>query len=205
MSELPHKAEDKTNVFGIVMVGVVSSILVWVSVVLLVAYYDNTAGSLELERDAANKSREVETLKQQQLIALADSKYVDAKRGLVTIPLEDAMQVVLRDAKSGADSLVPAIGPHNVTPDDAPSFPGGPAPDPNAATGGAEGEGAEGGEGEGEGAGAGAGADDAAATGQPTGGATERPTGGQSAPANPQPEPGQGGDDAPSEAESDNP
>ena len=114
MSDLPKKSEDRVNVFGIVMVGLVTSVLVWVSIVLLMAYYQNTAGSLEDQRNAANKGREVLDLKAKQTRELDESKYVDPKRGIVSIPIDDARELVLRDANSGAASWVPAIGPHDT-------------------------------------------------------------------------------------------
>jgi hypothetical protein len=113
MSELPRKAPDRVNTFGVVLIGLVAAVLLWVSVVALQAYYYGTAGKLESERGAAGKSREVRDLKAQQRAELAEGKYVDAKKGIVTIPIDDAMKLVLHDAKAGAPSLVPAIGAHD--------------------------------------------------------------------------------------------
>jgi hypothetical protein len=114
MSDLPKKSEDKVNVFGVVMIGFVTSILLWVSVVALQAYYNNTAGALESDRSASGKGREMRDLKAKQLAEMMDSKFVDPKKGVVTIPIDEAMRLVVRDAKQGARSLVPAVGPHDT-------------------------------------------------------------------------------------------
>ena len=66
MSGLPKKASDKVNGLGIVMVGVTASVLTWASVVGLQAYYNQTAGSIEGDRNAANKGREMRDLKSKQ-------------------------------------------------------------------------------------------------------------------------------------------
>lgn len=113
MSELPRKAQDRVNAFGVVLIGMVAAVLLWVSVVALQAYYYSTAGELESQRASVGKSREVRDLKAQQRADLQDSKYIDPKKGIVTVPLDDAMKLVLEDAKKGAPSLVPAIGAHD--------------------------------------------------------------------------------------------
>lgn len=143
MSDLPRKAQDRVNTFGVVLIGVVATVLLWVSVVALQAYYYNTAGQLETERNATGKNREVRDLKADQQAYLQEGKYVDPTKGIVTIPIEDAMRLVLRDVKAGAPSLVPAIGAHDQAtvpavsgrpPDTAaaPAAPGGTTPAPDA-------------------------------------------------------------------------
>lgn len=114
MSGLPKKATDRVNTYGVVLIGIVSGLLLWVSVVALQAYYNTTSGSVERERGATNKGREVRDLKESQLRALQEAKFVDAKAGTVTIPIESAMSAVLASARSGSPSLVPAIGPHDT-------------------------------------------------------------------------------------------
>ena len=112
-SALPRKASDRVNTYGILLIGLVSSVLLWVSVVALQAYYNRTAGQLQGERDAEFKNRQVTDLKSAQLAELQDSKYVDPKKGRVTIPIDSAKGLVLRDLRDGAPSVVPAVGPHD--------------------------------------------------------------------------------------------
>jgi len=145
---MPKRGQDRINTYGILLIGLVSSVLLWVSVVALQAYYNRTAGSLETERSAMLKNREASGLKAGQLAELQDSRYVDARKGLVTIPIDSAKQLVLRDLRDRAPSLVPAIGPHNLPtvpavwgrPPDLPGAPpaGGAAPAGAAPAGGAQ-------------------------------------------------------------------
>src|SRR5688572_9390936 len=114
MSGLPTKATDKVNTLGIVLVGVTAAVLTWASVVGLQAYYNGTSGTIEGDRNAQNKGREMRDLKAKQRAELQDSKYVDAKRGIVTIPIETAMAQVLKSQREGAPSLVPAVGAHDL-------------------------------------------------------------------------------------------
>ena len=114
MSGLPKKASDKVNTLGIVMVGVTAAVLTWASVVGLQAYYNNTAGSIADQRNAANKGREMRDLKAKQRTELQESKFIDAQKGRVTIPIESAMAHVLRSQREGEPSLVPAVGAHDL-------------------------------------------------------------------------------------------
>ena len=177
MSGGASRASDKVNTYGIVLIGVVAAILLWVSVIALQAYYQNTEGALEAERDAANKGREVRDLKAAQLATLQETKVVDPKKGIVTLPIEDAMRLVVRDARGGAPALVPAVGP-----DDKPTVPAawGHPPD-NAKVPGAPG--AAGAAAPGAAGAAAPGAAGAAAPGAAPAGATAAPGGGQAAPA----------------------
>lgn len=114
MSEFPKKAEDRVNTFGIVMIGIVSAVLLWVSIVALQAYYQSTAGPLEAARDAEGKSAELRALRAGELAALQKTEYADAAQGtLRRLPIDLAMKAVVRDAIAGEPSLVPAVGPHD--------------------------------------------------------------------------------------------
>ncbi len=46
MSDLPRKAQDRVNTFGVVLIGLVAAVLLWVSVVARQAYYYRTAGKI---------------------------------------------------------------------------------------------------------------------------------------------------------------
>ena len=141
MSDLPRKAQDRVNTFGVVLIGLVAAVLLWVSVIALQAYYYSTAGKMEAERGSAGKSREVRDLKAEQRAYLQEGKYVDPKKGIVAIPIDDAMKLVVRDGKAGSPSLVPAIGAHDQPtvpavsgrPPDNVQPPGGAAPAPGGA------------------------------------------------------------------------
>jgi hypothetical protein len=113
-SALPKKAQDRVNTYGIVLIGLVSALLLWVSVVALQAYYNRTSGLLQGARDAEGKNRQVIDLKSAQVAELNDSKVVNPQKQIVTIPIGDAEKLVLQGLREGAPSLVPAIGPHDL-------------------------------------------------------------------------------------------
>jgi hypothetical protein len=113
-SGLPSKAQDRLNNYGIVLIGLVGSVLLWVSVVALQAYYNRTAGDLETERNAEYKNRQVRDLRAQQLADLQESKHVNPQKRIVTIPIDSAKGLVLRDLRDQSPSLVPAVGAHDL-------------------------------------------------------------------------------------------
>jgi len=124
----PARNEDKVNTFAIVVVGLVSAIVVWASVVLLQAYYQNTAGAAEEERQAVGQNDTVRSLRAEQRASLAEARYVTDAAGarMASIPLEAAKAKVLADAQKQAPSLVPRVAAHNVP--SIPAMPGKPKP-----------------------------------------------------------------------------
>ena len=118
MSNLPKKAEDRVNVFGIVLIGVASAILIWASAVALQAYYMNTAGDIETRRDAAGLDKERRSVEAAQLAMLNrlehNDEYQKAIAACVRNPIDVAMTNVVNDAQKGSESLVPAVGPHDT-------------------------------------------------------------------------------------------
>ena len=105
----PRKAEDNLNTAMIVAIGGVGSLLVWASIVALQAYYDVTAGAEAHRREIAGQSAQLRSLE----VAAQDhlSKYGKSATGKVAIPIERAMELIVRNGN--IDSLVPAVGPHN--------------------------------------------------------------------------------------------
>jgi hypothetical protein len=123
----PKRSSDVVNNFGIVLIGLTSAILLWVSIVALQAYYGSTAGEIEEQRTATDLGREMRELKAAQAAALQEWKWVDQKKGTVTVSIDHAMAAVVRDARGGAASLVPAVGAHDQP--TVPAEPGRPADD----------------------------------------------------------------------------
>ncbi|HET6613888.1 MAG TPA: hypothetical protein VFG83_17940 [Kofleriaceae bacterium] len=103
-------AEDKVNALGIVTIGIVSAMLVWVSVVALQAYYQNTYGEEEAKKNAENKSAAYLSLRATQAADLDEYVWADRQKGLVKLPIERAMELVVHDLQAGSPSVVPAVG-----------------------------------------------------------------------------------------------
>lgn len=122
MSNLPKKAEDKVNVFGIVLIGVASAILIWASAVALQAYYMNTTSPLEAERDQVDVAKERRAVQAEQDARLQRLEHNDAFTAVscVSNPIEVAMTAVVSSAQAKEKTLVPAIPPILV--DGKPSY-----------------------------------------------------------------------------------
>ena len=115
MSEFPKKAEDKINAVAIALIGIVSAILIWATVVALLAYYKNTNGSLYEIREAEGNNAAVNSMKAQQSTQLKELKYQDPQKGtLARLPIDRAKALVVAAAKENKSSLVPRIGAHDV-------------------------------------------------------------------------------------------
>jgi outer membrane protein OmpA-like peptidoglycan-associated protein len=117
MSNLPKKAEDRVNTFAIVLVGTAAGILLWATMVALQAYYLNTAGEMEAERDGVELARErrsVEATQQANLARLErNEEFANAAEVCYRTPIELAMANVVADAQAGKTTLVPAVGAHD--------------------------------------------------------------------------------------------
>jgi len=109
-----RKAPDKLSLVNIVTVGVVGSLLVWVSIIALQAYYKNTL-------DAEEEQRLVEG----QGIALRDTRAEESakinhyatrpdairKKNVVVIPVDRAMQLVVDELMQNPKaSTTPDVG-----------------------------------------------------------------------------------------------
>ena len=128
----PRKAEDSLNTVMIVAIGVIGSLFVWASIVALQAYYDKTAGAEAHRREIAGQSEQLRSLHAAANEILG--KYGKSSTGKVAIPIERAMELVVRDGNTL--SLVPAVGPHDKPtipatfgrPSDKPAVPAPPPP-----------------------------------------------------------------------------
>ncbi len=115
--ESPKKNPDSMNTIGIITVGAVGSALVYLSIVGLQAFYvDETAivdevstfGQQENVR-ADLKSRQVGVITTDLMRKGWTTPAPDNKQ-VVSIPIETAKQLVVRDAKVDPANLVPAVG-----------------------------------------------------------------------------------------------
>ena len=115
MSEFPKKAEDRMNSAAIALVGIVSAIMIWATVVALLAYYKNTNGALFEIREAEGNNAAVNSMKAQQSAQLKELKYLDPQKGtLARLPIDRAKALVVAAAKANKPSFVPSIGAHDV-------------------------------------------------------------------------------------------
>lgn len=126
MSDFPVKAEDKVNSGAVMVIGLATTAILWASVVALQANFEDTEGEMAAERASQGRSDIVRSLKAAQRDDLNKTTYANPQKGtLKRLSIENAKRVVVRDAKAGAPSLIPTLGPLNVT--DVPAQPGKPS------------------------------------------------------------------------------
>ncbi len=118
MSNAPHKAADKMNVFAIALIGMASALCLWATVIALQGYYLRTEAPVLAKRVALGLEQEKRTIKAAQVASIhrleVNKAYADSAELCFHNPIEGAMKRVVADAEAGNPSLVPAVGLHNV-------------------------------------------------------------------------------------------
>lgn len=112
--EAAKKNADRLNLVGIVVIGVCGAVLIYVSIVLLQAFYMNETAEVSTMADYGGQDSEVKSLKATQMnniTQVAHNAPVEGKEDTFRIGIEHAMELVVADAKIDGANLVPAIGP----------------------------------------------------------------------------------------------
>ena len=84
-----------------VVVGVVGAILLVVCVVLLQAYFYRAEGNENRRKVVAVAPEELAQARAEQLGALNSYRWVDEKAGVVAVPVERAMELVVAERAAG--------------------------------------------------------------------------------------------------------
>jgi len=105
----PGGSEPDTSLTAVV--GVVFAILLFIIVVLLQAYFYRQEAKEQVEKVVAVAPEELAQSRAEQQEALATYRWVDANRGVVTIPIERAMGLLVRE---GGRSPWPQVQPPPV-------------------------------------------------------------------------------------------
>ena len=112
----PKRNPDKLNTIGIVVVGVCSAVLVYVTIVALQAFYMDDTSEIQTMADYGGQDTQAKSFRTQQMMTLkAASTPNPAPQGpkqvqTFRIPIEYAIKKVVADAKVDPANLVPAIG-----------------------------------------------------------------------------------------------
>lgn len=121
--------ESDPDTWSTVVVGVIGSLLVVTSVVFLQGLYDS-GSQAEFRRKVVEEApRELQTLRVRQLEKLQATAWVDPARGVVTIPVDRAMELFIADP-SLAPVAVPDAPPPAAVPAPAPATAPAPAAPP---------------------------------------------------------------------------
>jgi hypothetical protein len=112
MSAEPRNA-DKMNTLAIAVIGVCSAALVYVSIVLLQAFYSNDIADVSTMADYGGQDRHYQTVRAEQMNNISSYVNVMATESAPAkhqLPIDRAIELVAADAKKDASTLVPAIG-----------------------------------------------------------------------------------------------
>lgn len=115
MEGAKRNPDDKLNTIGIATVGAVGSALVYLSIVGLQAFYAGETAIVDEIAQFGDQEKVRNSLKSEQVGKITTDlrrmgwSTADGKP-VVSIPIEQAMRLVVRDASTDPANLVPAVG-----------------------------------------------------------------------------------------------
>lgn len=111
----PHRNPDKLNTIGIVVVGICGSVLVYVTIVALQAFYQNDTSDVQTMADYGGNDTTARSIKSTQTNEINQfGKNAGAGAGAppasYRVPIDLAMKLVVDNAKVDPSNLVPSQG-----------------------------------------------------------------------------------------------
>jgi hypothetical protein len=88
----------------VALIGIVGAVLTFVAIVWLQAYFVHAERSETEKKLLARPPQELARLRAEQLEALHSYRWVDEPAGVVSIPIDEAMKIVAREAATGGGS-----------------------------------------------------------------------------------------------------
>lgn len=114
MSGGAKRNSDTLNTIGIVVIGLCGSVLVYVSIVLLQAFYVKDSRQVQMMADYGGQDADFQRGRSDELAKISQCSNVMGAAGTDaskhTIRIEDAMRLVVADARKDPSTLVPALG-----------------------------------------------------------------------------------------------
>ena len=104
----PKRNPDKLNTIGIVVVGICGAVLVYVTIVALQAFYMNDTSDVQTMADYGGQDIIAKGHKADEMRNITEVGK-NAAGGTVHIKIDDAMNLVVRDAQKDPSHLVPAL------------------------------------------------------------------------------------------------
>lgn len=102
----PKRNPDKLNTIGIVVVGICGAVLVYVTIVALQAFYMNDTSQVQTMADYGGQDKTALGHKADEMRNITEVGKNTAG-GTVHIKIDDAMQLIVRDAAKDPTHLVP--------------------------------------------------------------------------------------------------
>lgn len=116
----PKRTPDRLNTTGIVVIGICSAVLVYVSIVALQAFYLNDTSEIQTMADYGGQDTSARSLRAEQVNRIGEygsnPKPAEPKANAAPkpqtyrIPVDLAMKLVIADAKADPGALVPQVG-----------------------------------------------------------------------------------------------
>jgi hypothetical protein len=93
---------DDVNTPVIALVGFISALLFFAIIILLEVMFYHIEAQQRYEKDINQPPQELTALVQREQATLAEYRWVDEKKGVVAIPIDRAMELVVADLSSRA-------------------------------------------------------------------------------------------------------
>lgn len=106
----PKRNPDKLNTIGIVVVGICGAVLVYVTIVALQAFYMNDTSEVQNTADYGGQDITAKGHKADELRNISEVGK-NSSGDTVHIKIEEAMNLVIRDAQKDPSHLIPALPP----------------------------------------------------------------------------------------------
>ena len=112
----PKRTQDKVNTIGIVVIGICSAVLVYVTIVALQAFYMGDTSEIQTMADYGGQDTTAKAIRADQIGNITKSTTPNpppkstVEIQTYRIPISVAMQKVVDDAKTDAGRLIPAFG-----------------------------------------------------------------------------------------------
>src|SRR3989442_3755507 len=110
----PKRNPDKLNTIGVVVVGICTAVLVYVSIVALEAFYMNDTSELQTMADYGGQDTTAKSHKADEMRNITEPARNGAAEGMpqtYRIKVEHAIDLIVRDAANDPTHLIPAYKP----------------------------------------------------------------------------------------------
>jgi len=98
-----ERPQDELRASPIVVVGIVGCVLVFVSIVALTALFLWVERDEIAEKTAGQAPSDLRLAENEQQVILTEYRWIDKEKGIVRIPIDRAMDLMLAEAKKGGD------------------------------------------------------------------------------------------------------
>src|SRR5262245_50308002 len=114
----PHRNPDRINTIGVVVVGICGAVLVYVTIVALEAFYVNDTSEIQTMADYGGQDTTAKSVRAEQLQHINDVGPNPAVAGApqtYRIKIDEAMKLVVDQAKVDPSTLIPTLGRSDVS------------------------------------------------------------------------------------------